>query len=139
MKKVYSIEHLCCANCAAKIEEKLKQLPEVEELTLTFATMKLSVTAKNPDKLLPKMTEIARTVEEDVIFIPIEEHHDHEHSGEDGKVILLGAGLFLLGLILGAVEFHMAQKVAFVAAYLVLGWEILLTAGKNLVKGKMLD
>ena len=26
MKKVYSIEHLCCANCAAKIEEKLKAL-----------------------------------------------------------------------------------------------------------------
>ena len=139
MKKVYSIEHLCCANCAARIEEKLKNLPEVEELTLTFATKKLSVTAKNPDKLLPKLTEIARTVEDDVTFIPIEGQVDHEHSGEDGKVILLGAGLFLLGLILGAVEFYRAQQVAFVAAYLVLGWEILLTAGKNLVKGRMLD
>ena len=139
MKKVYSIEHLCCANCAARIEEKLKNLPEVEELTLTFATKKLSVTAKNPDKLLPKLTEIARTVEDDVTFIPIEGQVDHEHSGADGKVILLGAGLFLLGLILGAVEFYRAQQVAFVAAYLVLGWEILLTAGKNLVKGRMLD
>ena len=139
MKKVYSIEHLCCANCAAKIEEKLKALPEVEELTLTFATKKLSVTAKNPDKLLPKLTEIARTVEEEVTFIPIEEHHEHEHAGEDGKVILLGTGLFLLGLILGAVEFDRAQQVAFVAAYLVLGWEILLTAGKNLIKGRVLD
>lgn len=139
MKKAYAIEHLCCANCAAKIEEKLKALPEVEELTLTFATKKLSVTAKNPDKLLPKLTEIARTVEEEVTFIPIEEHHEHEHAGEDGKVILLGTGLFLLGLILGAVEFDRAQQVAFVAAYLVLGWEILLTAGKNLIKGRVLD
>lgn len=139
MKKVYSIEHLCCANCAAKIEEKLKALPEVEELTLTFATKKLSVTAKNPDRLLRKLTEIARTVEEEVTFIPIEEHHEHEHAGEDGKVILLGTGLFLLGLILGAVEFDRAQQVAFVAAYLVLGWEILLTAGKNLIKGRVLD
>ena len=139
MKKAYAIEHLCCANCAAKIEEKLKALPEVEELTLTFATKKLSVTAKNPDKLLPKLTEIARTVEEEVTFIPIEEHHEHEHAGEDGKVIFLGTGLFLLGLILGAVEFDRAQQVAFVAAYLVLGWEILLTAGKNLIKGRVLD
>ena len=139
MRKVYSIEHLCCANCAAKIEEKLKAVPEVEALTLTFATKQLSVTAKNPDKLLPKLTEIARSVEDGVTFAPIEDHHDHEHSSEDGKVILLGTGLFLLGLILGAVEFFTAQKVAFVAAYLVLGWEILLTAGKNLVKGKMLD
>ena len=139
MKKVYSIEYLCCANCAAKIEEKLKAVPEVEALTLTFATKQLSVTAKNPDKLLPKLTEIARSVEDGVTFAPIEDHHDHEHSSEDGKVILLGTGLFLLGLILGAVEFFTAQKVAFVAAYLVLGWEILLTAGKNLIKGKMLD
>ena len=139
MKKVYSIEHLCCANCAAKIEEKLKALPEVEDLTLTFATKKLTVTAKNPDKLLPKLTEIARSVEEDVTFVSLEEHLDHERSGEDGKVILLGTGLFLLGLILGAVEFYTAQKVAFVAAYLVLGWEILLTAGKNLIKGRVLD
>ena len=139
MKKVYSIEHLCCANCAAKIEEKLKNLPEVEDLNLTFATKKLAVTAKNPDKLLPKLTEIARTIEGEVTFVPQETEHDHEHSGEDGKVILLGAGLFILGLILGAVEFYTAQKVAFVAAYLVLGWEILLTAGKNLIKGRMLD
>ena len=139
MKKVYSIEHLCCANCAAKIEEKLKALPEVEDLTLTFATKKLTVTARNPDKLLPKLTEIARAVEEDVTFVPVEEHHEHEHPGEGGKVIALGTGLFLLGLILGAVDFYTAQKVAFVAAYLVLGWEILRTAGKNLVKGRMLD
>ena len=139
MKKVYAIEHLCCANCAAKIEDKLKETPEVEDLTLTFATKKLTVTAKNPDKLLPKLTEIARTVEEGVTFVPLDEHHEHEHSGEDGKLIALGTGLFLLGLILGAVEFYTARKVAFVAAYLVLGWEILLTAGKNLVKGRVLD
>ena len=139
MKKVYAIEHLCCANCAAKIEEKLKETPEVEDLTLTFATKKLTVTAKNPDKLLPKLTKIARTVEEGVTFVPLDEHHEHEHSGEDGKLIALGTGLFLLGLILGTVEFYTARKVAFVAAYLVLGWEILLTAGKNLVKGRVLD
>ena len=138
MKKIYAIENLCCANCAAKIEEKLKALPEVEDLTLTFATKKLAVTAKNPDKLLPKLTEIAQSVEDGVIFIPEEDHH-HEGSSDDAKVILFGTGLFLLGLILGVVEFDTAQKVAFVGAYLVLGWEILLTAGKNLVKGKMLD
>ena len=138
MKKVYSIENLCCANCAAKIEEKLKALPEVEDLTLTFATMKLSVTAKNPDKLLPKLTQIAQSVEDGVNFVPLEDQ-EHPESSDDGKVILLGAGFFLLGLILGAVEFHTAQKVAFVAAYLVLGWEILITAGKNLIKGRMLD
>ena len=137
MKKIYAIENLCCANCAAKIEEKLKALPEVEDLTLAFATKKLYVTAKNPDKLLPKLTEISQSVEDGVIFVPEEEKHGE--TSDDAKAILFGAGLFLLGLILGAMEYDTAQKVAFVGAYLVLGWEILLTAGKNLIKGKMLD
>ena len=137
MKKVYSIENLCCANCAAKIEEKLKQLPEVEDLILTFATMKLTVTAKNPDKLLPKLTEIANSVEDGVKFLPVEAHH--EDSGGDSWEILIGGGLFLLGILLNGFGLAAWAKGAFVAAYLVLGREVLTAAVKNLVKGKMLD
>ena len=37
-KKVYIIENLDCANCAAKIEAKFNALPEVEEAVITFAT-----------------------------------------------------------------------------------------------------
>ena len=138
MKKVYAIENLCCANCAAKIEEKLKQLPEVEDLTLTFATMKLTVTAKNPDKLLPKLTEIACSVEDGVKFLPVEDHQEKKEA-RDGWEILIGAGLFALGLVLNSLLPGIWDKAAFLAAYLVLGREILLTAGRNLAKGRMLD
>ena len=85
-RKIYIIENLDCANCAAKIEAKFNDLPEVEEATITFATRQLRLTAADPDALLPKLTEIARTVEAGAeIHAREHEHHDHrEHHHECG-------------------------------------------------------
>ena len=48
-KKVYLVENLDCANCAAKVEAALGALPEVQEAVLTYATMQLRITAEDPD------------------------------------------------------------------------------------------
>ena len=92
MKKVYTIENLDCANCAAKIEAKFNDHPAVEEAVITFATRQLRLTAEDPDALLPELTKIARTVEGEVIIYPREEvhsevhhpEHHHEHRHECG-------------------------------------------------------
>ena len=42
-QKVYILENLGCANCAAKMERKIKELPEVEDAVITFATKQLKV------------------------------------------------------------------------------------------------
>ena len=81
-KKVYIIENLDCANCAAKIEAKFNALPVVEEATITFATRQLRLTAQDPDALIPKLTEIARTVEGEVTIVPREHHHEHHEHHE---------------------------------------------------------
>ena len=80
MQKIYIMKNLDCANCAAKIEAKFNALPEVEEATITFTTRQLRLRAKNPDGLIPKLTEIARTVENEVEIHPREtDHHHHDH------------------------------------------------------------
>ena len=83
-KKVYIIENLDCANCAAKIEAKLNALPEVEEATITFATRQLRLTAEDPDALVPRLTQIARTVESEVTIIPRDQGHHQEHEHHEG-------------------------------------------------------
>ena len=240
-RKVYTIDNLDCANCAAKIEAKFNALPEVEEATITFATKQLRITAENPDSLIEKLTEIARTVESGVEIrhrdeprhgTSHEHHHDHEgcgcghhhdqegcgcgrhhddegcscghhhdhegcgcghhhdhegcghhhddegcgcghhhdhegcgcghhhdhegcgcghhheehdhehhheHGNNEKKPIMIGAGLFGLGLILDLIGWNLAGKLAFVLAYLVLGREVLGTAWKNLTKGHVFD
>ena len=249
-KKIYIMENLGCANCAAKMEAKFNALPEVEEATITFATKQLRLTAENPDSLIEKLTQIAQTVEHEVVIVPRdahakkhecgcghhheehhecgcghhheerhecgcghhheerhecgcghhheehhecncghhheehhecgcghhheehhecgcghhheehhhecgcghhhEEHHEcscghhheaHEHTRdcEEKKPIFLGAGLFAAGLVLNGLGLGIPGWLAFVAAYGILGWEILLTAFRNLKKGYVLD
>lgn len=92
MRKVYTIEGLDCANCAAKLEKKMNEHPEVEEAVLTFATEQLRITAENPDRLLPELQAIADRMEEGVVIRERvrgkkskkkeHSHHHHEHEEE---------------------------------------------------------
>ena len=95
-KKVYTIENLDCANCAAKIESKFNSHPQVEEAVITFATGQLRLTAEDPDSLIGELTQIARSIEPGVVISPRKDvrdggstpktecgcghHHDHEEG-----------------------------------------------------------
>ena len=43
MKKTYRLRDLDCANCAAKMENAINKLPEVESATVSFLTQKMAV------------------------------------------------------------------------------------------------
>lgn len=43
MKKIIKLEGLCCANCAAKIEEGVKKLDGVNDASLSFMTQRLTI------------------------------------------------------------------------------------------------
>ena len=86
-RKIYILENLDCANCAAKIESKFNAHPKVQEAIITFSTKQLRLTAEDPDALIPELAALARTVEDNVLIHPQEEshscscshgHHDHE-------------------------------------------------------------
>ena len=95
-RKVYIIENLDCANCAAKIEKKFNDHKDVQEAVITFSTKQLRLTAEDPDSLIPELTRIARTVEGGAIIRPRDgkrhpehshgrkHHHEHEHDHECG-------------------------------------------------------
>ena len=70
MKKVYIITGIDCANCAAKIEQKFAKVPGVEEVSITFATEQLRLTAADPDALIPALLKIARDSEPDTQITP---------------------------------------------------------------------
>ena len=45
MKKTYSLENLDCANCAAKMEEKIKKIDGVLSASVSFMTQKMTIEA----------------------------------------------------------------------------------------------
>lgn len=66
MLKIYGLNNLHCANCAAKIEKKIASLPGVEDVSIAFATKKLYLTASDPDSLLVDVQKICKSIEEAV-------------------------------------------------------------------------
>lgn len=66
MLKIYGLNNLHCANCAAKIEKKIASLPEVEAASIAFTTKKLYLTAADPDSLLVDVQKICTSIEEAV-------------------------------------------------------------------------
>ena len=171
MQKLYRLENLDCANCAAKIEAKFNALPEVEEAVIVFPTRQLRLRAQNPDALLPMLQELARAIESEFEIRPWEsdshhnhadrcchEHHDHRHCDcHDHRSchqpehhhrhdstehpfpwdLVMGAALFILGLLFGKMPY--LPLALFVGAYLILGWQVLFAAGRNLFKGHVFD
>lgn len=149
-KKKYRIEGIDCPNCAAKVERKMNELPDVA-VTLTFATSQFLVEAKNPDEVLPKLREIADKMEPGTV---IEEYSsekktsveaDEDGGDDDVKVelikIAIGAFVFIGGVVcqkylnvIPAVYIEL-----FVVSYIILGGEVVLKAVKNLFRGKLFD
>ncbi len=219
MKKKYSISGIDCANCAAKLEAKMNELPEVDSVTLTFATGQLAVEAEDHETALEKLRELAEKMEPGTVIEEIKRgrhehghnhaegescgcgghhhhehghhheegdkcccgkhhHHEHRHHHEEGDkcsceehhhherdsvhvekkksngiatmlleekkellMICTGAVLFAAGLICEEVFISspFVSLAIFIAGYLMLGGEVLLTAGKNIIRGKIFD
>ena len=140
---VYVMKNIDCANCSAKIEKKIQELPEVDDCILTFATRQLRVYSSEGTKLLPKMQAIADQIEPGTVIEireegkPSSDTHDDKHD-HDIPELLAGAALFIIGELLS----HSMPPVSigcFVIAYLILGREVLLTALKNMKSGHVMD
>lgn len=69
MKKVFKLEGLDCANCAAKIESAVQNLPGVTAATVNFMTTKMTLEAEREDMpaIIEQATAIVKKVEPDVV------------------------------------------------------------------------
>ena len=70
MKKIIKLEGLCCANCAAKIEEEVKRLTGVESASLSFMTQRLTieVEAEQADEIMEEARKTAYKIEPEAEF-----------------------------------------------------------------------
>ena len=70
MKKIIKLEGLCCANCAAKIEDGVKKVPGVKEASLSFMTQRLTIEAKEgmEDTVVEAARKITHKIEPEAEF-----------------------------------------------------------------------
>ncbi len=69
-KRVYILEGLDCANCAAKVEAKIRQMPEVEYASVAYATKQLRVSAQDHTGLMEKMQAMIDAIEDGITVVP---------------------------------------------------------------------
>lgn len=147
--KTYLLKNLGCANCAAKMEQKINALDAVSHATITFATKQLKIVAASPDALLAEIRRICAAVEEGVTVVERENQNKTAESKMQKKQGMSPETRSVVEIASGALLFVLAEffdllppdgaTMVFVLAYLILGGRIVLTAAKNLTRGQVFD
>ena len=71
MRKVFRLENLDCANCAAKMETAINKLDGVESASVNFMTQKLTLTAPDDmfETVLAQAQKAVSKVERDCLIV----------------------------------------------------------------------
>ncbi|MDO5414371.1 MAG: heavy metal translocating P-type ATPase [Bacillota bacterium] len=167
MNKTYILENLGCANCAAKMERKIQDIPGVESASIIFATKQLRIEAVDPEALVGDIQSICQSIEGEVLVVergagPKSRESSSSNSGSKAKngffsghkadiiTLVIGAVLFAVGVILehvwgydmwfaGGGRIVILTFIIFAAAYIFLGREVLITAARNICHGQVFD
>ena len=86
VKRVYTLQNVGCAHCAAKMEQRIRELDGVDDCVLVFETKQLRVTGENPDALLPEIREICSSIESEAKVIAPKPKH---YGKDDQRVYTL--------------------------------------------------
>lgn len=71
MKKVFKLDELDCANCAAKMENAINKLDGVEKATINFMMKKLTIVADESvmDKIVDEAQRAIKKIEPDCVIV----------------------------------------------------------------------
>jgi Cd2+/Zn2+-exporting ATPase len=144
MKK-YKLKNLDCASCASKIEDNLTKLNGVKFVNVNFANSILTIDADNIEKVKTRIKEIEPEVEieendKEKIFVSKSELEENKWT-----IIKAASGLFLLlaGIIFEDIihntPFHIAEYLVFGTGYLIVGWKVIASAVKNIIRGQVFN
>jgi len=144
MKK-YALKNLDCASCASKIESSLTKLGDVKFVTVNFANSTMTIDTDNLDKVKARIKEI----EPEVVVEDIEQASKLVSTGElaENKWTIIKAASGLILLIAGLVfeeeihntPIHIAEFLVFGTGYLIVGWGVLSSAVKNIIRGQVFN
>lgn len=71
MKKVYKLEDLDCANCAAKMECAIQKIEGVNSASVNFMGQRMTIDAndENFDSIMKQVVKICRKIEPDCTIV----------------------------------------------------------------------
>ncbi len=156
MEETLLLKDLNCANCAAKIEDRIRKMDVVETANFTLATHQLKLTGswKDREALKRDIQDICDAIEEGVTVADYERKskaamddrgHDHDHGSDAVTIAVIVAGLLFMayeGLSTVVPSIGLPESIEtpiYYIAYILLAFPVLRIAGRNILKGQVFD
>lgn len=138
MKKYkYRLNNLDCANCANKIEERLKKENNLSDVVVNFSSLTLSFMS-NDDIKIEDISDIVTKIEPEVVVTKIDEEVKENKKNYNLIRLIIGVIIALFGLY---VNFNneIINKILIIVSYVILLYRTLKIAVKMLIKSHTIN
>lgn len=155
MEEILLLKDLNCANCAAKIEDRIRKMDVVEIANFTLATHQLKLTGSWEDReaLKRDIQDICDAIEEGVTVADYERKSkaavdDGRDNNQDNDAVTIA--VIVVGLLFMIYEAltsfvpsiglpESIETPIYYVAYVLLAFPVLRTAARNILKGEVFD
>ena len=155
MEETLLLKDLNCANCAAKIEDRIRKMDVVETANFTLATHQLKLTGswKDREALKRDIQDICDAIEEGVTVADYERKSkaavdDGRENNQDNDAVTIA--VIVVGLLFMIYEAltsfipsiglpESIETPIYYVAYVLLAFPVLRTAARNILKGEIFD
>ena len=136
-KYKYRLNNLDCANCANKIEERLKKENNLSDVVVNFSSLTLSFMS-NDDIKIEDISSIVTKIEPEVVVTKIDEEAKETKKNYNLIRLIIGVIIALLGLY---VNFNneIINKMLIIVSYIILLYRTFKVAVKMLIKSHTIN
>ena len=136
-KYKYRLNNLDCANCANKIEGRLKKENNLSDVVVNFSSLTLSFMS-NDDIKIEDVSDIVTKIEPEVVVTKIDEESKETKKNYNLIRLIFGIIIALLGLY---VNFNneIINKILIIASYVILLYRTFKVAFKMLIKSHTIN
>ena len=136
-KYKYRLNNLDCANCANKIEERLKKENNLSDVVVNFSSLTLSFMS-NDDIKIEDISNIVTKIEPEVVVTKIDEEVKENKKNYNLIRLIIGVIIALLGLY---VNFNneIINKMLIIVSYIILLYRTFKVAVKMLIKSHTIN
>lgn len=143
MKQEYVLDGLDCSNCAQKIENGVKGIKGIDGCAVNFAASTLTVSADGKEEqwVTNKVEKKVKSIDP---HVTVRQKHKKK-SADDGyrnrmiNMLIRMAASVILGAAAYFVHSGTIEFLLFLAAYLIIGGDIVIRAVKNISRGQVFD
>ena len=155
MEETLLLKDLNCANCAAKIEDRIRKMDVVETANFTLATHQLKLTGSWEDReaLKRDIQDICDAIEEGVTVADyerkskaaVDDGRDNNQDNDGVTIAVIVVGLLFMiyeALTSFVPSIGLPESIEtpiYYVAYVLLAFPVLRTAARNILKGEVFD